>query len=191
MLRRLAWLASRLLLFEPAHRASGGRVVYPKMARSRGVQDLTPFPRPCPWQKPVVVLLSAWNRGPERVDRGKAIEVLAVLQVFGQQAATAKLLGGPDDQRIPPRKLVAIFDNPCPFEYVGVHGRRLPRLQVADVVPRGGLRQARAQAPRDHLVVFLQDLTAQPALAGPPQVRQPSMRHRLLLRFASVSCVYE
>jgi hypothetical protein len=83
---------------------------------------------------------------PERIDDADAGNLLAVLQVFGQQVATAADLGRAHDQRVPEAELVAILDAPRLFKDLAVEVQRLPRRERANVRPRRLAIQPPAEA---------------------------------------------
>ena len=76
----------------------------------------------------------------ERVGHDESVELLAVLEVFGEQAIAAEFDRAGDDEAVPPRQRVAIFEVPCGCHGVVVDDRRAPRLEVSDVVACGRLR---------------------------------------------------
>lgn len=57
-----------------------------------------------------------FRRHAERAHHKQAVDVLTMLQVFGEQIATSDSLCAGDDERIPPRQLVACFDVPRTLE---------------------------------------------------------------------------
>ena len=61
---------------------------------------------------------------------------MAVLKILGEQAVAAEFDGAGDDETVPPRQRVAVFEVPRGRDGVVTDDGRRPRLKVSDVIAR-------------------------------------------------------
>jgi len=76
--------------------------------------------------------------GSEGVDDDDPPEILAVLEILGQEPVAASRPGGGNDERIPVRDREAILDGPCLGHQLGGDRDRTPGHEIPDVRPRVG-----------------------------------------------------
>lgn len=68
----------------------------------------------------------------KRIDDDQTLQILALLEIFRQQLATAAELGGGDDERVPPIEAIAPLNLPSLLDRGGVEGARAPGKEGAD-----------------------------------------------------------
>lgn len=124
--------------------------------------------------------LGAQLRRREGVNRTHAVEVLPVLEVFGQQNRTFGSLRGGHDERIPPGQAKPFLDLPGPSQHTCVDSDRLPLQVVRDDVAGSRGIQRGPTALLQGCAEFLQDLNAQATQASASEKPVPSIGQRLL-----------
>src|SRR4051812_15721658 len=131
------------------------------------------------------------RRDPEGADDPHTIQVLAVLEILGQEIRT---LGRPcrrDDESIPPGEPEAVLNAPGSHEDPLIDGDRPPCPKSPDDLPgRLGI-QPGLELTGDGDVEFLENLKAGPPRLGVPKVIQPASGLGLLVRLPLVELVDE
>jgi len=116
------------------------------------------------------------QRGDSRrkgVDDDHTLQVLARLEIFRQQLATAAELGGGDDERVPPVEAIAPLHLPSLLDRGGVEDVRAPGKEGADFDLGFVGREGGRQLLLDHRIILVQDLGAEPTAPVAPELFQP------------------
>lgn len=116
------------------------------------------------------------RRGDSRrkgVDDDHTLQVLARLEIFRQQLATAAELGGGNDERVPLVEAIAPLHLPSLLDRGGVEDVRAPGKEGTDFDLGFVGREGRRQLLRDHRIIFVQNLGAEPAAPVAPERFQP------------------
>lgn len=118
------------------------------------------------------------------------VERLALLEILGQKKSASGSLSSRNDQRVPPREPKPVLDRPCETEAIRIR-QWAPALEITDVVASCSPLESRTKLLRHGHVVLRQDLLAQSARFGSPQMREPLRRARLLFRLRRVAGIDE
>jgi len=122
----------------------------------------------------------------KRIDDAGAVEILAVLQIFGEQIGAAAPLSRRHDQRIPPGERKALPDGAGLAHELVIYGCRAPGEKVLDVFPGFFFGEAQVQFLSHCHVILVQDLHAAPTRAEVPQGGEPCVRPGLFVGLGSI-----
>src|SRR5690606_4781058 len=89
------------------------------------------------------------GRVEEGVHHPDTVEVLAVLEILGEQGVAAGALGGGDDEGVPEVEAEAVLDVPGGGDEVPVDADRLPAGEVGDLRSSRLRRHRLADVPGD------------------------------------------